>query len=95
MVNLDNPDWLTRQLMKVDPAIFYGIMRLCKLGLLVLDWTLDKVTGYSLTEGSQIERQEAKKIYEKSAQIVDILGRGTTSIVWKFDLNNFIYKHLK
>jgi hypothetical protein len=95
MVNLDNPDWLTRQLMKLDPAILYAVMRTFKVSLAALDWTLDAATGFSLISGSTAERSSATKVYERSAQVVDILGRGTLSIIYNFGLKNFVYKHVK
>jgi len=81
--------------MKVDPAILYAIMKTCKASLSLVDLAVDTLTGTSLVHGTQTQRKIADKAYERSAQVEDILGRGTWSVIYNFGLNNFMYKHVE
>ncbi len=91
-MDLSNPDWLTRQLMKVDPAIFYAFMSAGRAAFTVADFYLDLLFGYTLKEGNRTERWLSRS-YDRSAQIVDVLGRGAFSILYNHQLHNFLYKH--
>ena len=57
-----------------------------------MDFFLDKMFGYTITEGTREERALAAK-YEHSAQIAHIMGRGCYTIVMNQQLHNYALKH--
>ena len=67
--------------MKVDPAVFYAFMSAGKAALNATDFYLDLLFGYSIQNGTRHERWAAKS-YDRSAQLVDVLGRGAFSILY-------------
>ncbi len=54
---------------------------------------LDRLFGYTLREGWKSAREEASTIYEKSARVATILGRGALSLDNRIDERNYILLH--
>ncbi len=61
--------------------------------MLLIDFILDGLFGFSLSEGSRHERQMARESYGRSAQVAAILGRGAYSVLTKHQLHNFCLLH--
>ena len=89
-----NPGFITRQLMRIDMGVFYWIMRTFKAGITLLDLLLDIGLGYTIQHGTREERSNSER-YEYSAQVVNLLGRGTYSPLQPHQLNNFVWRHEK
>ena len=90
----ENPGFIKRQLMKIDMGVFYWIMRTFKAGMVILDFFLDIFLGYTIQHGTREDRTKAE-MYEYSAQLVHLLGRGAYSPLQPHQLNNFVWHHEK
>ncbi len=58
-----------------------------------MDYVLDTLVGYKLSEGSRQERLQAARSYDHSAQVATILGRGAYSNMIRHQLHNFCLLH--
>ena len=90
----ESPNFIKRQMMRVDMGIFYWIMCTFKAGLTLIDIFLDQMLGYNLQQGSREERKKSEE-YEYSAQVVNLLGRGLYSPLQPYQLHNFVWQHEK
>ena len=90
----ETPGFIKRQLMRIDMGVFYWIMCTFKAGIILMDFFLDNVLGYTIQHGTREERNNSEA-YEYSAQIVNLLGRGTYSPLQPHQLNNFVWRHEK
>ena len=90
----EKPGFIKRQLMKVDMGIFYWTMCTFRAGITLIDILLDHILGYTIQHGSREERSKSEE-YEYSAQVVNLLGRGTYSPIQPHQLNNFVWQHDK
>ncbi len=78
----------------MDPLFSYWLILLIKRVLWMVELLTDLLFGYTLTDGSKKEREEAKE-YEKSAHLVTIKWRATPIDLSPYYLNNFLYVHDK
>ena len=90
----ENPGFIQRQLMRIDMGVFYWIMRTFKAGIVILDFFLDNVLGYTIQHGKREDRTKAEN-YEYSAQLVHLFGRGAYSPLQPHQLDNFVWRHEK
>ena len=89
----DNPNFVEKQLAKIDMAFFYMIVILLRTITSGIDLVLDLLLGFTLTGGTREERLKAKEHYEQSAQLVSIWGRGAFSFVARHYPENYWYFH--
>ena len=86
--------FIKRQLLKVDMGIFFWIMSTFRVGIIVIDIYLNLLFGYTIQYGTRKEYNKSKE-YQHSAQVVNLLGRGTYSLIQPQQLNNFLWQHEK
>ena len=64
-----------------------------RITYLTLDRVLDWLCGYSLVNGSKVERENANTDFDHAAHYVDILGRFTHDVFTGEHLHRYIVKH--
>ncbi len=78
----------------MDSAFGYWFLQIALLLLSVLETVTDLLFGLTLRGGNQKERKEARRCYEKSAQLVDILHHARyNQLADLFDLSYYLYRH--
>ena len=85
-------DYSYYSLRKWDPIFWFGFLRLLKLFVSIADRLFTIIVGTSILNGTKEERKLSKN-YENSAHLVNILGRGTISLIENHDESNFLYLH--
>ena len=93
-MDFDNPGLVTRMLLKMDMGIFYLLMRALHFIIICIDVFLELICGFTIQYGS---KQECNKslVYDHSAQVVILMGRGAYSIGTPHQLHNFLWRHEK
>ena len=82
------------KLRKLDPIIWWAFI-LCVKGVVYLvDIILRLCFDYSVLNGSKLERDKSH-LYEHSAHMIKIYGRGTISLFGNHNETNFLYLHDK
>ena len=75
-------------------GLFYWVVCACRFALSVTDFFLDILLGHTLQHGSREERKKSEE-YENSAHMVNIVARGTYSVLMIHQLRNFVWHHEK
>ena len=75
-------------------GIFYWVICLSCFAISVVDFFLDILLGYTIQYGTREERRRSEK-YENSAQVVNVMAKGTYSVLLIQQLYNFIWWHQK
>ena len=76
----------------LDPCFNYFFVRLINWLIILIDYFIDILFKYSFRFGSRSERQKSDE-YEHSAQIVNVLHRGSLFPMEHQTLDNFIIYH--
>ena len=88
--------FLVNLLLKVDPAFFFLIMKFYRIQVWLLDtFILGPIFKLTITNGRREEEERAKVEYARSAQIVNVIGRGSYCHASKHSLDNYFYRHVK
>ena len=75
-------------------GLFYWVICACRFALGVTDFFLDILFGHTLQNGSREERKKSEE-FENSAQVVNIVARGTYSVLLIHQLHHFVWYHEK
>ena len=75
-------------------GLFYWVICVSRFALSVTDFFLDILFGHTLQHGSRVERKKSEE-YENSAQVVNIVARGTYSVLLIHQLHHFVWYHEK
>ena len=75
-------------------GIFYWVICLSHFAISVVDFFLDILLGYTIQYGTREERRRSEK-YDNSAQVVNVMAKGTYSVLLIQQLYNFIWWHQK
>ncbi len=92
-MDLKNPNWVTRLILKIDPGYLYYLLRAAKKLVALADYVLDLIFGYTITGGWRSERLRAQTSYEHSAQVVKVVARAAPTIMMDHTLDHFLYRH--
>jgi len=87
-------DYSYYQIRRLDPIFWFLFILIIKGILYVIDTILWLCFGYSFLQGNK-EEQERAKLYEQSAHIIRIYGRGTINLFGNHNETNFLYLHDK
>ena len=79
-MDFENPGFLQRMLMKIDLGIFYWVMCTFRAVVSLIDVFLELLFGFTIQYGSRQERVASIE-YERSAQVVNLMGRGGDSMI--------------
>ncbi len=80
----------------MDGAFGYWFLQIILFVLWIVEHVTDFLFGFTFRGGTKQERREAKRSYEKSAQLVNILHHARYhEILDLFDLSYYLYKHEK
>ena len=75
-------------------GIFYWVICISRCALSVIDFFLDMLFGYTIQHGTR-EEQKRSEEYENSAHVVNVMARGTYSVLVIQQLYNFVCRHEK
>ena len=75
-------------------GIFYWVICLSRFAISVVDFLLDILFGFTIQYGTR-EEQRLSEGYENSAQVVNVMARGTYSVLLIQQLHNFVLYHKK
>ena len=75
-------------------GIFYWVICLSRFAISVVDVFLDILFGYTIQYGTREERRRSEE-YQNSAQVVNVMARGTYSVLLIQQLHNFVLYHKK
>ena len=73
-------------------GIFYWVICLSRFAISVVDFFLKILYGYTIQYGTREEQRRSEK-YENSAQVVNMMARGTYSVLLIKQLYNFVWYH--
>ena len=73
-------------------GIFYWVICLSRFAISVVDFFLNILFGCTIQYGTREERRRSEK-YENSAQVVNVMARGTYSVLLIKQLYNFVWYH--
>ena len=82
------------KLRKLDPIIWWAFILCLKGVVFLVDIILRLCFDYSVLNGSRLERNKSS-LYDHSAHIIKIYGRGTISLFGNHTETNFLYLHDK
>ena len=85
-------DYSYYALRKWDPIFWFGFLKILKLIISIVNKVTYFILGRSILKGSEEEIKLSKQ-YENSAHLVNVLGRGTISLIENHDESNFLYIH--
>ena len=91
-MDLENPGLFQRLLMKIDLGIFYWFMCTFRAAVRLVDVFLNLLFGFTIQYGSRQERLGSLE-YDRSAQVVNLMGRGAYSVGLAHQLHNFVWSH--
>ena len=91
-MNFENPGLFQRLLMKIDLGIFYWFMCTFRAAVRLVDVFLNLLFGFTIQYGSRQERLGSLE-YDRSAQVVNLMGRGAYSVGLAHQLHNFVWSH--
>ena len=95
-MDAEKPGLILRLLMKVDPGVFYWVVQLLKGAAAVADLlVLGPLFGRSFSHGPRDEQRMSRAVpSRRGAQLVQVLFRGTYSLLTNHTLDNFFYRHV-
>ena len=73
-------------------GIFYWVICLSRFAISVVDFFLNILFGCTIQYGTREEQRRSEK-YENSAQVVNVMARGTYSVLLIKQLYNFVWYH--
>ncbi len=79
---------------KMDSAFGYWFLQIILFLLRIVDTVIDLLLGFTFCGGTKKERQEARRCYEKSAQLVIIRHHARYhQLMDLYDLSYYLYRH--